>query len=604
VLYQVLVLCAVSSTATAQENVSPGAAVYAKSCASCHDKPAPRVPTRAVLQQRTAAFILKTLNSGVMKEQGAALAPPERAAVAQWLGRTTALAIDKTALANSCTIARSSGPSALSSSWTGWGGSLENLRFQPAVAAGLVPAQASHLKLKWAFGVPDVTALRAQPAVYNGTLLFGGGTTLYALDADSGCTRWATEMPASVRTGVAIGSPAGKPLAFFGDGAASVYAVDVATGAPVWQIKADSHPAAMVTGTPAYHDGRLYVPVSSQEEVTALTPGYVCCTFRGSIVALDAATGKTIWQTYTIDREPTEAHVNKLGSPSKGPSGAAVWSAPTIDTTAHLLYAATGDNYSDPAGETSDAVLALDLSSGKIQWSHQFRTGDAFNVACVVPGTKSCPDAAGPDFDFGSSPILLSLSGGKRALILAQKSGEVYAVDPDDRGKPLWRTQLGHGGMLGGIEWGPATDRERIYAAISDEDFLATGGLDPAKGGGLFALSIKSGEVVWSAPPSPCTARTQCSPAQTAAVTALPGVVLSGSLSGHIRAFAATDGKVLWDFDTMRDFKTVNGVPAHGGSISVAGPVVVGGTVYILSGYDTFGETPGNVLLAFTADGN
>jgi polyvinyl alcohol dehydrogenase (cytochrome) len=395
----------------------------------------------------------------------------------------------------------------------------------------------------------------------------------------------------------------GKPLAFFGDGAANVYAVDVASGAPVWQVRADSHPAAMVTGTPAYHDGRLYVPVSSQEEVTALKPGYVCCTFRGSIVALEAGSGKTVWQTYTVDRAATEARVNKLGSPTKGPSGAAVWSAPTIDTAAHVLYAATGDNYSDPATDTSDAVLAMALETGNVEWSHQFRAGDAFNVSCVIPGTKNCPDAAGPDFDFGASPILLTPGGGKRVLILAQKSGGVYAVDPDERGKPLWQAQVGRGGTLGGIEWGPATDGERIYAALSDEAFLPMGVLDSTKGGGLFALSVKTGESLWNTPPSPCETRIRCSPAQSAAVTAIPGVVFSGSLNGHVRAYAAGDGKVVWEYDTAHEFKTVNGVSAHGGSISVAGPVVADGTVYILSGYDTFGETPGNVLLAFSADG-
>jgi polyvinyl alcohol dehydrogenase (cytochrome) len=347
----------------------------------------------------------------------------------------------------------------------------------------------------------------------------------------------------------------------------------------------------------------LYVPVSSQEEVTALKPGYVCCTFRGSIVALEAGSGKTVWQTYTVDRAATEARVNKLGSPTKGPSGAAVWSAPTIDTAAHVLYAATGDNYSDPATDTSDAVLAMALETGKVEWSHQFRAGDAFNVSCVIPGTKNCPDAAGPDFDFGASPILLTPGGGKRVLILAQKSGGVYAVDPDERGKPLWQAQVGRGGTLGGIEWGPATDGERIYAALSDEAFLPMGVLDSTKGGGLFALSVKTGESLWNTPPSPCETRIRCSPAQSAAVTAIPGVVFSGSLNGHVRAYAAGDGKVVWEYDTAHEFKTVNGVSAHGGSISVAGPVVADGTVYILSGYDTFGETPGNVLLAFSADG-
>jgi polyvinyl alcohol dehydrogenase (cytochrome) len=243
--------------------------------------------------------------------------------------------------------------------------------------------------------------------------------------------------------------------------------------------------------------------------------------------------------------------------------------------------------------------------AGCLLWTHQFRAGDAFNVACVVPATKSCPDAAGPDFDFGSSPILLSLSGGKRAFILAQKSGEVYAVDPDDRGKPLAgrsSATAARSRALSGVR-PPITNASTPPSPT--KRFLADG-LDPDKDGGLYALSISitSGDVVWSAPASPCSTREHCSPAQTAAVTATPGLVFSGSLSGHIRASAAADGKVLWDFDTIGDFKTVNGVSAHGGSISVAGPVVAGGTVYIPSGCDTFGETPANVLLAFTPDGN
>ena len=602
-LFPILLLTCISGPVVlAQEAANPGAAVYAKSCAVCHDKTAPRVPSRSVLQQRSATFILKTLTAGAMKEQGASLSSAERSQVAQWLGRKTALGMDKATLANPCKTADASLPA--SSAWTSWGGGLENQRFQSAAAARLSPAETGRLKLKWAFGVPDVTSLRSQPAIYGGSILLGGGTVLYSVDAATGCTRWATELPSAVRSGISIGSPAGKALAFFGDGAANVYAVDAATGAPVWQVRADSHPAATVTGTPVYHDGRLYVPVSSIEEFTAITPGYVCCTFRGSIVALDAASGKTVWQTYTIDRPATEARVNKLGSPSKGPSGAAVWSAPTIDTAAHVLYAVTGDNYSDPATDGSDAVLALALDTGKVEWSHQFRAGDAFNVSCVIPGAKNCPDAAGPDFDFGSSPILLALAAGKRALILAQKSGAVYAIDPDNRGKPLWQAQVGKGGALGGVEWGPATDGERVYAALSDEAFLPMGVLDSTKGGGLFAISVKTGEILWNTPPSPCETKKRCSPAQPAAVTSVPGVVFSGSLNGHLRAYAAEDGRVLWEYDTAHDYKTVNGVAAHGGSISVAGPVVVDGKVYVLSGYDTFGETPGNVLLAFGADGN
>ena len=282
-----------------------------------------------------------------------------------------------------------------------------------------------------------------------------------------------------------------------------------------------------------------------------------------------------------------------------------MWSAPTIDAEKKLLYVATGDNYSDPPTDLSDAVLALALDTGKIVWSRQFRAGDAFNIACAIPGAKNCPDANGPDFDFGASPMLLSLPDGRRALILSQKSGAVYAIDPANPGKLLWQAQVGNGGSLGGVEWGPATDSQRLFVALSDESFLPGNPptVDPAKGGGLFAFSLQSGKRLWTSPPSPCDERKPCSPAQTAAVTAIPGVVFSGSLNGYLRAYSAEDGKVLWDYDTRHEFKTVNGVPAHGGSISVAGPVIVGGMVYAISGYDTFGEAGGNVLLAFTVDG-
>ena len=250
-------------------------------------------------------------------------------------------------------------------------------------------------------------------------------------------------------------------------------------------------------------------------------------------------------------------------------------------------------------------MLALALDTGKIVWSHQFSAGDAWNVSCVLPGAKNCPDAGGADFDFGASPMLVSQPGGHRVLIAGQKSGAVYAMDPDKDGKLLWHAQLGTGGVLGGVEWGPASDSERLYVAISDESFLPVTPptLDPSKGGGLFALSLDKGSRMWAAAPSPCDARRPCSPAQTAAITAIPGAVFSGSLNGHLRAFSTAAGEVLWDYDTGRDFNTVNNVPGHGGSISVAGPVIVGGTVYVLSGYDTFGEAPGNVLLAFSLDG-
>jgi polyvinyl alcohol dehydrogenase (cytochrome) len=609
-LLLLLVVCsfaALGQDAADPGAADPGAAVYKLHCASCHDSGAVRVPTRSVLQERTSAAILKSLTTGVMMQQAAMLSPGERRVVVAWLGRKTALGIDTKALSGLCTSKEALSSHPRQPEWISWGGGLDNLRFQPAQAAGVTAGDAEHLKLKWAFAVPDATSMRSQPAVYGGRIIFAGGGMVYALDAATGCTYWATEMPAAVRSAIAIGSPAGAPLAFFGDQAGNAHAIDVATGKPVWQQHVDANPTSMVTGTPVYFKQRLYVPVASYEEVITMRPGYLCCTFRGSIVALEARSGKILWKSYTVDDAARAEHTTKQGGKTVGPSGASVWSAPTIDADKNLLYAATGDNFSDPPTDKSDAVVALSLETGKIVWSKQFRAGDAFNGACGVPGSKNCPDANGPDFDLGASPILEKLPGGHRALILAQKSGAVYAVDPDEQGKLLWQAQLGKGGVLGGIEWGPAADAERVYVAISDEAFLPSNGgdnLDPEKGGGMFALRLESGERLWATPPPPCDAHRPCSPAQPGAVTAIPGAVFAGSLDGHLRAYSATSGKILWDYDTVHEYKTVNGVAGRGGSLNVAGPVVVNGAVYAVSGYDQFGGAPGNMLLAFTVDGH
>jgi polyvinyl alcohol dehydrogenase (cytochrome) len=365
-------------------------------------------------------------------------------------------------------------------------------------------------------------------------------------------------------------------------------------------------------------EARLYVPASSTEEVAGADPNYSCCQFRGSVTALDAANGKTIWTSYTIPEEPKPTRKNKRGVQLYGPSGAGVWSAPTIDAAKRVIYITTGDSYSDPPAHTSDAFLALDLDTGKILWSRQMTEGDAFTIACGNPALEeSCPQAKGPDFDFGSSPILVTLPNGRRALIAGQKSGVVHAIDPDQQGEVLWQTRLGHGSALGGIQWGSATDGTNVYAALSDVGFRSvpagTPGsrpglfgnisLDPQSGGGLFALKVTTGERVWTTPHPGCGDRPGCSPAQSAAVTAIPGVAFSGSLDGHLRAYSTTGGRIIWDVDTSREYQTVDGVAGTGGSIDGPGPVIVGGMLYVNSGYALFGGSPGNVLLAFSLDG-
>jgi polyvinyl alcohol dehydrogenase (cytochrome) len=509
------------------------------------------------------------------------------------------------------------------SAWNGWGVDVRNSRFQTAAQARLTASDVSRLRLKWAFGFDGATVAFSQPAVASGRLFVGSESgDVFALNSDSGCTEWTFHAQASVRTGFVIGpgsiNRAHIGMVYFGDQRGAVYALDGATGQLLWKSQADSHPAAMITGTPQLWQGRLYVPVASYEENFAPDIHYQCCSFRGSIVAYEAQTGKPAWKTYMIAEVPHKTGVSKAGTQLWGPSGVGVWSAPTLDTRDRVLYVATGNNYSDPVTNTSDAVLALNMDTGNILWTQQLTPNDAYNASCLpfMDATESnCPPENGPDFDFGASPILVTTRQSRRILVAAQKSGIVYGLDPAQRGKVIWQTRVGKGGPLGGIEWGSAVDHQNVYAALSDCDWKtfervkngqheSVVDLDPDKGGGLFALRLRDGRRVWQTPtPAACADRAHCSPAQLAAVTAIPGVVFSGSLDGHLRAYSSETGKILWDFNTLRDFATVNGVAAHGGSLNGPGAVVVGGIVYVNSGYIRFGEAPGNVLLAFSANG-
>ncbi len=544
-----------------------------------------------------ASLIRQALESGVMKPQGSQLTAQERTEVADWLASTNGAPKPTAGPGNACPAGQSASPNS-KPGWTGWGNGPGNLRYQQD--SGLTPQNIPHLKLKWAFGVPNAKMMRSQPAVYRGRVYLGTETGfLYALDAKTGCTYWSAPAKA-LRSGLAIGKVGDTEALFYGDGIAVVHAIALNDGHELWQAKIGD-PPAIATGTPTFSDGHLYVPLSSYEEVLPLRPGYQCCRFRGSLSSLDAATGKLLWRAYTID-EPATAHRKGAAGPEVfGPAGAAIWSSPTVDAAHHTVYVTTGDNYSDPPSATSDAVLAFDTVTGKRLWFKQMTQADAYNLACGKPGTGAC----GPDFDFGAAPILVQSSSGKRYLLLGQKSGMVYALDPDNQGQLLWQARAGKGSPLGGIEWGMASDGNLLFAAISDIGFRRSdvpGQLnpDPKTGGGLVAYSVPTGKLIWkAAPASSCDDRNHCSPAQSQAVTAVNGAVFSGSLDGHLRAYSTTDGSVLWDFNTEQSFPTVNQVPASGGSLDVGGAVVSNGMVFVNSGYPQFGGAPGNVFLAF-----
>jgi polyvinyl alcohol dehydrogenase (cytochrome) len=486
--------------------------------------------------------------------------------------------------------------------WNGWGVNPSNTRFQPTAMAGLTKDQVPSLRLKWAFGFLGRPAAVAQPTVIGGLVFVGGGDReVYALDAKSGCTRWAFKTEAVVRTAISFAPIPGTDQfgVFFGDLRANAYAVNAITGALVWKTKVEDHPAALITGAPTLYAGMLYVPVSSFEEVTGSPSAYQCCTFRGSVVALELATGKQVWKGHTIPEAPRPTKQNAMGTQLHGPSGAAVWSAPTIDVQRGAIYVATGDNYSDPPSETSDAIVAFELATGQMLWHRQATANDSFIVSCFTADRTNCPESNGPDHDFGQSPILVNLRSGQRALVVGQKSGVVHALDPDQEGKILWQTRVGKGGALGGIMWGSAADQDHVYVANSDVRFSPGRTLDPTAGGGLFALDLANGKIAMQVPPASCDGRSRCSPALSAAVTVIPGVVFSGGVSGYLRAYATDDARLLWEIDTARDYPTVNGVSARGGAMDGPGPTVVDGMLYVNSGYAQWGGQPGNVLLAF-----
>ena len=592
-----------------------GAAIYKRSCAPCHDGGADRAPTHEALHAMSPERVLAAMESGPMISMANRQSAAARRAIAEFItGKSFAHPMDTApAPAAMCTAPApefadpSAGPL-----WNGWGQNLLNTRFQTAAQAGFTASDVSRLKVKWAFGFPATLDANGHPSLANGRIFIGSTSGMvYSLDAASGCIRWAFNADSGVRTAISIGrvqSGAGARYAAFFGGGPFAFAVDASTGKLSWKTKVDDFPAAHITGSPIFHNNRLYVPVASGEEGAGASPDYECCRFRGSMVALDASTGAQIWKTYTITEEPHKTKKNKVGTQLWGPSGAPIWSSPSIDAQRSVLYATTGDNYSDPTSRMSDAFMAFDLGTGKILWSRQMTPSDAYTAACRIPDKTNCPDSNGPDFDFSSGPILVTLPNGKRALVAGQKSGLVHAVDPDNQGELIWSVRVGKGGTNGGVQWGSATDGKNVYVALADlgrvvVPYSLSTDVDPTKGGGMFALNIATGKQIWYTPPIPCGDRKRCSPAQSAAVTAIPGVAFSGSVDGHLRGYSTTDGSIVWDVDTTGPYKTVNGVEAHGGSLDGPGPVIGGGMLFANSGYAAGGGMPGNVLLAFSVDG-
>jgi polyvinyl alcohol dehydrogenase (cytochrome) len=512
------------------------------------------------------------------------------------------------------------GPVALGSAqWNGWGRTLDNTRYQPEPA--IRDSDVANLALKWAYGYPSGAEF-GQPTVVDGRLFVTSSTgRIYSLDSKTGCTYWTYDAAAGSRTAITIGELARSKIAalprklkrtlahldvikapsaaFFGDDTGAVYAVDAQKGTLLWKTQVDTHPLARIVGAPTLYNDRLYVAVSSTEDAAAANPDYACCTFRGSVAALDIANGRTVWKSYTVLEEPVPTRKNGAGVQEFGPAGAAISSSPTIDAKRNVLYVATGSSGTGIEQSLTDAVVAFDLGDGKLRWVKQLSRTDAGLFGS----------------GFASSPVLRTLASGNEVILAGQKSGVVYGLDPDHGGETLWQTKIGDSspaipagggaigstsvvgppgvaGSAGGVAWGGAADHRNVYVAVSG---LLVQPANPF--GSLTALDMKTGAARWhTASPEPaCTwGARNCSHAQSQAVTVMPGSVFSGSMDGHLRAYSTIDGKILWDFDTAKEFQTNNGVKASGGPLDHGGATIVNGTVYVNSG---------NTLLAFSVGG-
>lgn len=565
------------------------------------------------LQMMAADAILSALTDGLMKEQGAGLTSAARREVAEYLAGAPLEAGVPTHLAPRCAapagdaragVARrarfqdSQPPMAL-----GWGH--DNARYIPAAVAGLSREEVPGLELKWAFAFPGAIRARSQAAIAYGAIYVGSQDgTVYSLDLRSGCIRWTYRSSAEVRTAMVLEPKSAGGLAtsvYFGDVIARVHAVDARTGTGLWMVKVDEHPNATITGTPTLHGGVLYVPVSSLEVTTAADAKYECCRFRGSVVALDAKSGAVRWKAYSIAEEPKPVRKTSSGTRVFAPSGAPVWNSPTIDAKRGVLYVGTGENYSSPANDRSDAVLAFRLQDGKLVWSRQMLAGDAWNVACMMQNNPNCPGENGPDVDIASGTILATLPGGRQVLLAGQKNGFVYALDPDAAGAVLWKVRIGRGGIQGGVHFGMSLEGTRLLVPISDlKDGHDGRHYDIEGRPGLYAVDAASGRIEWSSPaPDACKGRQYCDPGISAALTSIPGVVLAGHMDGVLRAYDSATGRIIWQYDSTRGVRTVSGETAHGGSFGGPGPAVRDGYVVVTSGYGLYFHMPGNVLLVF-----
>jgi len=601
-----------------------GKQLFEQHCATCHENANSKAPRREALATVSFENIMLSLEFGRMQPQAAGLDKLQKAAVAKYLAADNK--VDESWIeASRCESSSINTSDVLSD---GWGLTSGNRRYVPADKSGISRDNVESLKLKWSFVYPQVSDARSQPVLTKDTVFVGSKSgNVFALDKHKGCVKWRYKADSSIRSALVLGQQDGQSLLFFGDTLSSAYALDAQSGQLLWKKSLSLFPTSVITGSPTFHDNTLYVPISSYEIAAAGMAQYPCCRSHGAVIALDANTGEQRWVWHGTANATLQAK-DENGRMRFGPSGVSVWSTPTVDVKRGLLYFGTAENLSRPATDTSDAVVAIGLDDGKLRWKYQGLKDDVWNSGCLSNG-PNCPENAGPDFDFGASIILTQNAQGRDVLLAGQKSGAVFAFDPDGykglQGKLLWKNTDTMNSVYSpnpGVHWGMAVEGQKLFVPIADST-RPFPGYTPRPG--LYALDINTGKNLWSSPVKrSCelsgtlsenyglkAIREKASVEQSAcsfhfslssAATATDGLVFAGGLDGILRAYDTRDGSIVWQTQTAQAFKGVNGIDGHGGSIDVDGAVIGEGMLFIHSGYSMFGQLPGNVLLGYEID--
>lgn len=483
-----------------------------------------------------------------------------------------------------------------------------NPRHLTSAQAGLTTSDLSNLELAWAVAFPATSGMRAAPVIIGDTIFYSATDAgrVFAFDVQSGCAKWVYDPGTRLRSSMAYGVIDAQGMLVFSDMPAGtparIHAINAETGEAMWVADGQaSNNFGMLTGTPVIHEDRVIVPVSGSGVITAGNPNYECCENHGAVVALNVRTGEKIWEYHTMPAAEYTGQVSSTGVRQRGPSGAPIWTTPTIDEERNQIYVTTGENTSHPTTNTSDAIIALDLDTGEEKWVFQALANDMWNFGCSARGPNCIilDDTNSVDYDFGGPAVLVD-TGDRELLIAGQKSGDIWALDPVS-GQMIWNQRVGEGTALGGNHWGIAVNTERAFLTINDP-----GGAGQSRPG-IYTYFVGTGEPSWFYEVQPeCNDQRsdklrRCENLYGFSTTPLSvdGAVIAGGLDGRLFVFDSDSGDVLFEYDTVQEYETVNGVEGSGGSIDSHSISAGSGMVFVGSGYGQFSQVPGNVLLAF-----